>query len=254
MSRQLISSQYSLIDLTHIIRAQKWTFIVVAIASATLGAFSFHSTPKLWSARAQVRIGQIQNLGISETSRFIEPPRKVANGILQEYYLNKIFSATYSQSEPERTRAEIIFLNTFSAYPHVDSDIVELKVNALSAQKAEAFIRAAVLEIKRNHDPIFDAHKRRIEKVITLAEQGLERLRSGGKIDSPERLFAQFTFEEKILSLQDKVDPTLNYPTQLAEEIHLSNRAEQPKGILYVAGFALAGMLLTLLALIYRKR
>lgn len=259
--------ELSLLDLIAYIQKNFRTLLGGALVGSVFGLGIAFSLPAQWEASALVRIGQLGNVG--NVGSPIEPPLQLVDRIKNKSFQKDVL--TRLRMSADDNNYDVKCFHKSLQVKLEKSELINLKLEAGSADEAKLKMNAVVNQLKDIHKKMSSPTISRLQQELAMIDLELshasvesERLRKSLEASNSqsERTFSQAAlvsnlllarenelraFRDRKRILEESLSPERTFSTDVLGRVEVSSEPVFPKKPLFAVAGLLLGLLLSVL-------
>lgn len=269
--------ELSLRDLWRILISQRRWLLGLPFVCVLLAAVGVFIAKPKWEATAVIQIGQVGQSGVGQGSQLIEPPLRAIERMKMKSFEDDVLTALKIPVEVDDPVAKL-FRSTLSLKALGATDLIQVKVRAVSRDQAQTWANAVVDRLREVHErlaqPTIDRLRKQqseLKKQMQIIEEERKNLltivsksseTSGDSRFSANLLLSNLLlqknaelrdFEMRRLAADEQLTSVRTYPTSLIDRIYVPEKPASPKKLLIVMLSAVLGLILGVVVALLRN-
>ena len=269
--------EFSLRDLWRILISQRRWLLGLPFVCVLLAAVGVFIAKPKWEAAAVIQIGQVGQSGVGQGSQLIEPPLRAIERMKMKSFEDDVLTALKIPVEVDDPVAKL-FRSTLSLKALGATDLIQVKVQAVSRDQAQTWANAVVDRLREVHErlaqPTIDRLRKQqseLKKQMQIIEEERTNLlkivsksseTSGDSRFSANLLLSNLLlqknaelrdFEMRRLAADEQLTSVRTYPTSLIDRIYVPEKPASPKKLLIVMLSAVLGLILGVVVALLRN-
>lgn len=269
--------EFSLRDLWRILISQRRWLLGLPFVCVLLAAVGVFIAKPKWEATAVIQIGQVGQSGVGQGSQLIEPPLRAIERMKMKSFEDDVLTALKIPVEVDDPVAKL-FRSTLSLKALGATDLIQVKVRAVSRDQAQTWANAVVDRLREVHErlaqPTIDRLRKQqseLKKQMQIIEEERTNLlkivsksseTSGDSRFSANLLLSNLLlqknaelrdFEMRRLAADEQLTSVRTYPTSLIDRIYVPEKPASPKKLLIVMLSAVLGLILGVVVALLRN-
>lgn len=269
--------EFSLRDLWRILISQRRWLLGLPFVCVLLAAVGVFIAKPKWEATAVIQIGQVGQSGVGQGSQLIEPPLRAIERMKMKSFEDDVLTALKIPVEVDDPVAKL-FRSTLSLKALGATDLIQVKVRAVSRDQAQTWANAVVDRLREVHErlaqPTIDRLRKQqseLKKQMQIIEEERKNLltivsksseTSGDSRFSANLLLSNLLlqknaelrdFEMRRLAADEQLTSVRTYPTSLIDRIYVPEKPASPKKLLIVMLSAVLGLILGVVVALLRN-
>ncbi len=262
------SHVFSLPDVWRVLVSQKKCVIGLPIACLLFAIAAIALSKPKWEATAVIQIGQVGRSSVDQVSQLIEPPVRAIERMKMKSFEDDVL-AKLKISPEEKNPIAKLFRSSLVLKALGTTDLIQVKIQALSRHHAELWVAAVTDRLKDIHEklsqPTIDHLRKQqteLNKQVQIIEEeraSLLRIVSKSSETSGESQFSANLllshlllqknaelrdFEMRRLATDEQLTSVRTYPTSLIDRIYVPEKPSSPKRLLIIVVAAVLGLIL----------
>lgn len=269
--------EFSLRDLWRILISQRRWLLGLPFVCVLLAAVGVFIAKPKWEATAVIQIGQVGQSGVGQGSQLIEPPLRAIERMKMKSFEDDVLTALKIPVEVDDPVAKL-FRSTLSLKALGATDLIQVKVRAVSRDQAQTWANAVVDRLREVHERLAQPTIDRLRKqqsalkkqmqiieeerknLLTIVSKSIET--SGDSRFSANLLLSNLLlqknaelrdFEMRRLAADEQLTSVRTYPTSLIDRIYVPEKPASPKKLLIVMLSAVLGLILGVVVALLRN-
>lgn len=269
--------EFSLRDLWRILISQRRWLLGLPFVCVLLAAVGVFIAKPKWEATAVIQIGQVGQSGVGQGSQLIEPPLRAIERMKMKSFEDDVLTALKIPVEVDDPVAKL-FRSTLSLKALGATDLIQVKVRAVSRDQAQTWANAVVDRLREVHERLAQPTIDRLRKqqsalkkqmqiieeerknLLTIVSKSIET--SGDNRFSANLLLSNLLlqknaelrdFEMRRLAADEQLTSVRTYPTSLIDRIYVPEKPASPKKLLIVMLSAVLGLILGVVVALLRN-
>ena len=269
--------EFSLRDLWRILISQRRWLLGLPFVCVVLAAVGVSIAKPKWEAAAVIQIGQVGQSGVGQGSQLIEPPLRAIERMKMKSFEDDVLNALKISVEVDDPVAKL-FRSTLSLKALGATDLIQVKVQAVSRDQAQTWANAVVDRLREVHERLAQPTIDRLRKqqsalkkqmqiieeerknLLTIVSKSIET--SGDNRFSANLLLSNLLlqknaelrdFEMRRLAADEQLTSVRTYPTSLIDRIYVPEKPASPKKLLIVMLSAVLGLILGVVVALLRN-
>ena len=269
--------EFSLRDLWRILISQRRWLLGLPFVCVLLAAVGVFIAKPKWEATAVIQIGQVGQSGVGQGSQLIELPLRAIERMKMKSFEDDVLTALKIPVEVDDPVAKL-FRSTLSLKALGGTDLIQVKVRAVSRDQAQTWASAVVDRLREVHErlalPTIDRLRKQqseLKKQMQIIEEERKNLltivsksseTSGDSRFSANLLLSNLLlqknaelrdFEMRRLAADEQLTSVRTYPTSLIDRIYVPEKPASPKKLLIVMLSAVLGLILGIIVAFMRN-
>ena len=269
--------EFSLRDLWRILISQRRWLLGLPFVCVLLAALGVFIAKPKWEATAVIQIGQVGQSGVGQGSQLIEPPLRAIERMKMKSFEDDVLTALKIPVEVDDPVAKL-FRSTLSLKALGATDLIQVKVRAVSRDQAQTWANAVVDRLREVHERLAQPTIDRLRKqqsalkkqmqiieeerknLLTIVSKSIET--SGDSRFSANLLLSNLLlqknaelrdFEMRRLAADEQLTSVRTYPTSLIDRTYVPEKPASPKKLLIVMLSAVLGLILGVVVALLRN-
>ena len=269
--------EFSLRDLWRILISQRRWLLGLPFVCVVLAAVGVSVAKPKWEATAVIQIGQVGQSGVGQGSQLIESPLRAIERMKMKSFEDDVLTALKIPVEVDDPVAKL-FRSTLSLKALGATDLIQVKVQAVSRDQAQTWANAVVDRLREVHERLAQPTIDRLRKqqsalkkqmqiieeerknLLTIVSKSIET--SGDNRFSANLLLSNLLlqknaelrdFEMRRLAADEQLTSVRTYPTSLIDRIYVPEKPASSKKLLIVMLSAVLGLIFGIIVAFMRN-
>jgi uncharacterized protein involved in exopolysaccharide biosynthesis len=264
-------------DLWHVLTNQKKWVVGIPTVCVLLASVGIYFSKPKWEATAVIQIGQVGQSGVGQGSQLIEPPTRAIERMKMKSFEDAVLTSLRISIE-DSNQVAVQFRNTLSLKALGTTDLIQVKVRAVSQDQAKLWALTVVDRLKDVHDRLAQPTIDRLRKqqaelkkqMQTIEEERANLLNivsKSIKTSDDSRFSANLLlsnlllqknaelrdFEMRRLAAEEQLTSVRTYPTSLIDRVYVPEKPASPKRLLIITIAGLLGLFLGIVIVLIRE-